>query len=221
MLWFEQGGNWGKRMLDLVLPRSSLLKNLEEMSAADLSSRIVPKYLKGDSSIAFFFSYRDTLIRAAIWQIKYRNDQRVVKMLAQVIHEELLVILVEKIFFENFSNPILIPIPLSAARLKARGYNQTENLVREMAKLDGGKNFQLLTNVLTKIKETLPQSSLPRPLRLQNLKNCFRLNSPEKICKRNIVLLDDVVTTGATLREAATTLRLAGAHQILSIAVAH
>jgi len=214
-----------RNLLDFCLPRTSDLKKLEEMSAVEFCQS-ARKLSRADCSnlpinIRPFFSYRDPLVRTAIWQIKYRNHSKISRLLAEVIYSGLLEELMDRAVFEDFQKPLLIPIPLSAERLRSRGYNQTENLAQELTRIDGGQNFELLTNVLTKIKETKPQSSLPRTLRLQNLKGCLHVTTPERIRHRNIILLDDVTTTGATFTEAQKTLEKVEARNIIAISVAH
>ncbi len=214
--WSE---SW-RRFIDLFLPRSSELKNVESLSAEEFFKRARKNGEVLRETIAMF-DYSDPLVKTAIHQIKYWNHQKIFRFLAQILYSRLIEELADLSLFADFKKPILIPIPMSAARRKERGYNQTENLAKEMARLDAGSSFELLTKVLTKIRETPAQSSLRRTFRLQNLKGCFEICDPTKICGRNIILLDDVTTTGATFKEARITLLRAGARKVIAIALAH
>ncbi len=212
---------WWRNLIDLFLPRSSELRMLEELSVADFYHRAEKSVQRKQETVLAIFSYKDPLVRAAIWQIKYRNHRKVSRLLAEILYSELVAELEDLSQFSHFVSPILIPIPLSAARQKARGYNQTENLAKEMMRLDRNNIFTLEIKVLVKTKDTPPQSSLPRSSRLQNLRGSFQVKNSEKIRGRNIILIDDVTTTGATLKEASATLRRAGARKVIAIVVAH
>jgi predicted amidophosphoribosyltransferase len=93
--------------------------------------------------------------------------------------------------------------------------------VKELAKYDGGKNFEVHFHVLSKIRETPHQAKLKNKTdRLKNLKGSFKANAG-LVKGRNIILIDDVITTGTTMREAAKTLREAGAKKVIGFAIAH
>jgi ComF family protein len=110
----------------------------------------------------------------------------------------------------------LIPMPLSPARLRERGFNQTLLLARA---LEPGK---VRTDLLLRIQDTPAQSALPRKERLQNVKNAYALNplQAHHIQGKRVVLLDDVMTSGASLRAAAGPLRQAGAAHITAMVLA-
>ena len=135
---------------------------------------------------------------------------------------------------KNFQNPVLIPIPLSLKRYRERGYNQAELICEELVKLDSNsnlrygvdvktkRNFYLEKNVLIKIKETEHQVNIKdRRDRLKNLSDSFSVKNPEIIKGKNIILIDDVLTTGATLTEAKKILKSFGAKKVIAFTVAH
>ncbi|WP_368565324.1 double zinc ribbon domain-containing protein [Pseudoxanthomonas sp. UTMC 1351] len=104
----------------------------------------------------------------------------------------------------------LVPVPLHAARLRRRGYDQAVELSKALAQ---ALDIPLLTSALSRTRDTAPQSELDAPARRRNLKNAFAVPDPAAL-PRHIVLIDDVMTTGATLHAAAKTLRKAGVARV-------
>ena len=118
----------------------------------------------------------------------------------------------------EFQNSVFVPIPLHKTSLKKRGFNQAEILAHHLSK---EMNIPLL-DILIKIKKTHPQMSLKREERQKNIINAFAIKkgSKERITGRNIFLIDDVFTTGATMNEAAKILKENGAKNVYGIVVA-
>ena len=110
---------------------------------------------------------------------------------------------------------LLIPLPLSKKRKRYRGFNQAELIVRSF-NLD--YNY-LVNHDFKKIKDTKAQSSLNEIERARNIKDCFKWTG-ENLKNKTIILIDDVITTGATLNEAAAVLKNAGAEKIYGLVVA-
>jgi len=120
-------------------------------------------------------------------------------------------------FFKKKNEFLLIPIPLYKKRLKWRGFNQTEEISKILSEIF---KIPLALNILVKTRQTIPQLNLPQEKRKENVKGVFACTKPELIKGKNILLIDDVITTGATIQEAAKTLKKSGAKQILGIVVA-
>jgi len=102
-----------------------------------------------------------------------------------------------------FENSVFVPIPISKNRLKKRGYNQVDKICEYLTQTVA--NTQKL-DLLIRTKNTLPQYSLSREDRLINMQGAIGMKNIN-ITNQNIVIVDDILTTGATLREACKTLK--------------
>jgi len=168
------------------------------------------------------FNYRNPYVKKSIWLLKYKSRKQIATIFAMIIHDRIIEELADLIILENFKEPILIPIPLSPKRKRERGFNQAEIICKELIKLDKNINFKLENNILIKPKDTTHQANIKnRNERLKNLINSFAVKNSEKIKNKNIILIDDICTTGATFNEAKKTLKQAGARKIIAFSVAH
>jgi len=117
-----------------------------------------------------------------------------------------------------FTDALVIPIPLSRRRLRARGFNQAELLARPLA---GFLNLPFDASSFVRVRHTKPQTETKSAaLRRENLRGCFAVRGRGAVTGRRILLVDDVTTTGTTFLEAARTLKAAGAETIFALAVA-
>ncbi|OGD68809.1 hypothetical protein A3I18_01535 [Candidatus Campbellbacteria bacterium RIFCSPLOWO2_02_FULL_35_11] len=207
-------------LLDILFPRNAIQKELDNISTEEFLKR-ANKTSHADKNIITIFDYKNKLIREAIWSLKFRRNTRLAKIFAQIIYDEIMEDLSDMETFENFKNPILVPMPISAKRRRERGFNQCELIANELTNLNS-EMFVLNKKSLIKIKDTPPQSRMKNKKdRLENLKDCFAVRNKELIKGKNIILLDDVTTTGTTLKEARKVLRRHGAKKIICVTVAH
>ena len=212
-----------KNLLDFLFPRAASVAALENMSAAELwrLPRAANAGRAGAPDTIALFDYKHPLMRAAIWELKYRGNPTMAKLFAQCLYDELSAELVERKLFEHFNRPLLVPVPISEKRRAERGFNQCELLAAALGALDGGRFFEVRANLLIRVRHTESQTRKNRADRLNNLKDCFSVARPEALIGRTVILLDDVTTTGATFDEAGETLRRAGAEKIIKVAIAH
>lgn len=119
---------------------------------------------------------------------------------------------------------VVIPVPLFAARERERGFNQAkllaETAVKRLRKLDARWVLCVNADVLTRIKDTHALFSLNPAQRRRNLRDAFRVADSRAILGREVLLVDDIMTTGATARECARVLRRAGAAKVWVATVA-
>ena len=205
-------------VLNLLLPESD--SRLAKVTAADL----LPHLSKAPSEGECFslFEYRDALIRDLLLALKFRGKRRIAKVFAEVLYDPLIEELADRMLFSSFEKPLLTPIPLPPERLRERGYNQVELIGQALALIDNGRAFKWAADCLSKKKGVPPQMTLSnREAREENIRGAFAVVNTPRILGRNIILLDDITTTGATLREASAALRAAGAKNIFCVALAH
>jgi ComF family protein len=174
------------------------------------------------------FDYRHPPIKKAIVSMKYKSKKRIATLFGDVLYDHIMEELADLVLMENFKESILIPIPLSKRRLRERGYNQAELICDELIKIDKERNgdreqnFKLENKILIKIKDEKHQAKInDRGERLENIIGSFAVKNPEIVKNKNIILIDDVITTGATLEEAKKTLKRAGARKIIAFTIAH
>ena len=156
----------------------------------------------------YIFSYKD-IIRKSIVNYKFNEQAYKYKSFANFILNN------KKICRYLRKYDIIIPVPISKKRNRQRGYNQSELILKEVAK--NMKDIRVLTNVLYKVKHTLPQSTLKKEKRLNNLKNAYEVKNSEIIKNKKILLFDDIYTTGSTVEECSKMLKNSGAYEIRSI----
>lgn len=111
----------------------------------------------------------------------------------------------------------LVPVPLHPKRERERGFNQSALLARELASRSG---LEVVEKALVRTRNVPPQSTLEAVRRARNVRGIFDVKDPDRIRGRVIVLVDDVYTTGATIKECAMTLLKAGAAEVRGITLA-
>jgi competence protein ComFC len=111
----------------------------------------------------------------------------------------------------------LAPVPLHRRRKRERGFNQSQRLARELGGLRG---LGVLERCLVKVRSTPPQTSLAGAGRETNVRGAYKVRRPERVRGRTIILVDDVFTTGSTLRECGLVLIRAGAREVRAVTLA-
>jgi competence protein ComFC len=212
-------------ILDFLFPRSCCGCSLRDTSLCPRCLESLPRAREatiGTLRVLPLYHYSSPTVRRMIQRLKYRGDHDIAEILAHELYEHICAELEDLILFENFSQPLLVPIPLSGKRLRERGYNQAERLADKISAVDNGRMLAQTRRVLIKHVDTQPQTRMrSRSERERNIKDCFSVPEPAHVKKRNIILIDDVCTTGTTLNEARRALRRAGARTVIAVTAAH
>jgi ComF family protein len=153
--------------------------------------------------------FRDSIIRDMIHALKYEYVEEVAILLAEMTGE----MLQKRLIHGRYQ---LLPVPLHRRRLLFRGFNQAELIATHIS---ARYDVPLLHDALLRLYNTSSQVELDRDERMENMQGIFFLQKLPS-SSRAVVLLDDVMTTGATLRECARVLRLGGVQQVFAAVVA-
>ena len=164
-----------------------------------------------ESVILFAYANYQPPLKEIIHQFKFKGITSPAKTLAELTYKK----------FDNLLGEIkvdaLIPIPLHPFRKNSRGYNQAELFANELSKF---MEIPVETDILIRIKRGKDQARLPLKQRIANIKNVFGADSTAPNIK-NVILVDDVVTTGATVLEAKRVLNVSGREVVGIISIAH
>lgn len=162
-------------------------------------------YFKGAASV-FEFS---GLIQEAIYRLKYDGEADLALLLGAFMAEKF----VEK----GWDADLIIPVPLHPVRLSERGFNQSYLLSKEIGRECG---IDVSDRILQRVVYTKSQVSLSRLERMLNVKNAFRADNGDDIRNRSILIVDDIMTTGATLNECSKAISMYNPKNIYCLAAA-
>lgn len=181
-----------------IKPADSDLINLE------FDRKFVDKKFVSGFITPFVFE-KDKELQHIIHSIKYSNKFEVGKRLGEIIAEKC----GEKIYTWNIN--LIVPVPLHQLKKVNRGYNQSFYIAKGLGK---SLNISVKQNILKRIKFTQTQTALTLIERQENVEGAFRVKNKGMIKGKNILLIDDVITTGATINECAKVLIENGAKKI-------
>lgn len=159
---------------------------------------------------AFLFEH-DKPIRLLLHSVKYGSNTGLAKLLGRVAGNEL------RVYTELCSADIIVPVPLHQSKKHERGYNQSERIARGLSPI---LEVPSIPSVMSRIKATRTQTRLNLTERRENVLGAFKLNKPKTIYGKRVIILDDVITTGATVSECASLLKAGGAERVYAVSVA-
>ncbi|HRY31269.1 MAG TPA: hypothetical protein P5328_02685 [Candidatus Paceibacterota bacterium] len=206
-----------KIVLDLLFPPSETLRELESLSSGEIFARCAkweknfPQCGNGPRlNLKSILKYKDPLVKEMLWQIKFRGQRKYAEICGEFLYKRI----IEEISSggpgaclgarsgtrsNNMPRRILIPVPIHQKRRKERGFNQCEWLCEKIMELDAGRFLQYEPNLIHRVIYKQKQSWSDKKERIKNLEGVFAVTDRRKIIKREIIVLDDVYTTGATL----------------------
>ena len=149
---------------------------------------------------SYFFKY-ENLIRNQILSYKFQEKAYIYKTIAKFLEKK------QKCFEILRKYDIILVVPISIQRKMNRGYNQSELIAKEIAKI---LQIKIDTKTLKKTKNNITQSTLNKEQREQNVIRAYTTKNTEKIKNKKILIFDDIYTTGSTVNECAKVLVQAG-----------
>ncbi len=169
-----------------------------------------------DSFIAgLAVNYESTPVRELIKSLKYSGVTCATHDLSGILSD-----FIKKSDF-NLKNFFIVPIPLSRQRMRERGFNQSELIAAEFVSAQKMPEAALLNKVLIRVKATGQQAKMADyGERYKNVSGCFAVKDKQAIKGRQIIVIDDVFTSGATSSEAVRVLKSAGARKVIVLCAA-
>ncbi len=168
------------------------------------------------------YEYRHPAIKKILTDAKYRKRFAGLKIFGRTMADALQDITSEYFELNNYTKIILIPVPISKNRHKNRGFNQAEVLAKEILGNLKEPIYFLGGDIVIKIKDPIPQASIKnRNERLNSPVNTFQVIKPELLGGALCIIIDDITTTGGTIKELRRILLESGATNAIGLAIAH
>jgi ComF family protein len=163
-----------------------------------------PRLIDNVSDISVLLPYT-TACRRIVHTLKYRGMPSIGFIMGKLMAQKTL----SRVSLSG--NAVLVPVPLHPDRLRERGYNQSERLAQGFASFSG---HEIFTDIIKRIRKTETQTALDHEQRAQNVQNAFIFSGDISLSNREVILIDDVMTTGSTISACAEALRKGGAERI-------
>ena len=169
-----------------------------------LRCRVAPLQIDGIRSVAYF----EGVLRQAIHRFKYEGVPALAASLGELLHAG----------WQTIRPPgeVIVPVPLHPRRQRERGYNQAALLARSLGTRCG---LPVLEETLSRVRDTPPQTGLNAQQRKENMREAFRCRD-ESLAGKQVLLIDDVCTTGATLEACSVALRRAKVRSVWALSLA-
>lgn len=192
--------------LDFIFPPRPYAKIVRSLTT-------LPRTYNSFGTVIYLSNFANPAVKATVVENKFHANQEASHLLAELLEEWLK---------RQTGEMIMIPVPLSRTRMKERGYNQ----VSEILNIITSDKVAVREDMVKRVKDTLPQTSLSKNERLENVKGAFSINENvdfKLLASKTIVIVDDVVTTGATLGavKAELSTHLPASSKVITLALAH
>lgn len=198
-----------EEFLRLFFPLSEDEQIIKGLSPNNFLSKL---FVRKSHGCVVLTNFRDKEVRATLHLVKFHRHPLAVELASSLL---------EAWLFSHVESPAtLIPIPLSARRLRERGFNQVEVVVKNVIRSQSG--FEMDTHILKRIRHTDAQTKLTKKDRLTNVTGAFTVTKTvNELHSKHIILIDDVMTTGATLKAAREAIEVLKPASVTCVAIAH
>lgn len=196
-----------KFIIESIFPERPDHRIVRELSLDDLLLHLNPTEVNG---IIYLLPFSEPSVRATLHEAKFQHNEKAWWLLGNVL----------AIYLKHYpSETILLPIPLSRKRQKHRKYNQVTEIAKKA--LSTSNQVKLSKRILVRLRDTKPQTTLKQKERQLNVEGAFGALHVASLKEKNLIILDDVTTTGATLKAAKAALNSAEPSFITLISLAH
>lgn len=204
-------------LVDLILPHSCLVCHRSGTYLCPTCARVLPPAPPTPSpALSALWHYEHPAARRLVQKLKYGGSYTIAQDLGAILYCHW-----REQNKDDTNHWLVSGTPLSRERMRERKYNQSAELAKMMTACNP-RQLEYRDDLLLKIRHTVAQVKTgTREERLENLRDAFSVPRPEQVRGRNILIIDDVITTGATLNECGCVLLLAGAGQVRGLALAH
>lgn len=209
---------WLSTILDALLPPKEDAKRASQITETELVTLFHPR-LAREAWIMSLFPYSNPLVRALIRGVKFYGVTTPLPYVGRIVGEYLLEYIFEKKSFSGWDMPLIIPIPSSEKRLRERGYNQAERFASALMPTLT-ESAQFAPNALAR-EDRESQTRIARSAREKNATGSFYIPEGVNISGKHIILIDDVVESGGTMKDARRALLSANAADVFGVAIAH
>ena len=187
-------------VLDTILPRRERRRHTEERTVSDIPLSPTSYELLG-VRILSILNYREPAVEDLLRSLKYDHSLHAARLCAELL-EDYLREEISSIRSFSARRILLVPVPLHKDRLRERGFNQIEIVLQYLPPEFHDGSLASVVSALLRVRATKQQTHLSREKRIQNVAGAFELSPSHSVKDVNVILIDDVVTTGATLVEA-------------------
>ncbi len=180
-----------------------------------------PQALSG--TVAALFDYKNPLVKKAVWALKYHRKRALGNYFGTALYREFFKQLARRGEGKN-DEIVLIPVPASKKAVATRGYNHARIIAQAIARCAEKDHMTLVVrgDILFKTKENTQQARARSKIgRQENVAGIFAVQHGAYLVGKTVILIDDVITTGATIAEARKAIKSHGPKRVLAIAVAH
>ncbi|MCX7875960.1 MAG: ComF family protein [Melioribacteraceae bacterium] len=203
-----------KLSLSEIVVCKNCLESIKNISAEELKLEYNKKFSKDnfvDDLKSLYWFEKDKILQHILHAYKYDNKIYIGKFLGELIYSNLY----DEIKKWNIN--LIIPVPLHSLKKAQRGFNQSYFIAKSLSKKI---NIPINTKIIKRKKYTETQTKMNLLERKENVRNAFIVKSKSKVIDKKIILIDDVITTGATINECAKVLKENGAKKVYAISVA-
>lgn len=168
------------------------------------------------------YEYRNKIIKKILTDAKYRKRFSGLATFGRVMADAIIDIVSEYTELNNYSRILIIPVPITNKRQRNRGFNQSEIIANEIMKNLSDERFKIEKTIVYKTKDRTPQASIKnRNERLISPVGTFAVKNKEKLQGAFCIIIDDITTTGGTIKEMRRILLESGASRVIGLTIAH